>query len=100
MMYILRLKNNLLSENANHLLGRSGGGISGEIGIDIYTSCSSVVKNLPANAGDRRDTDSIPGLGRFSGVGNVNPLQYSCPGTPMDREAWQATVHIVTKSQI
>ena len=72
MMYILRLKNNLLSENANHLLGRSGGGISGETGIDIYTSGRSVVKNLPANAGDRRDTDSIPGLGRFSGVGNVN----------------------------
>ena len=80
--------------------GRSGGRINWEIGIDIYTSGSSMVKNLPANARDRRDTDSIPGLGRFSGVGNVNPIQYSCPGSPVDKEAWQATVHRVTKSQI
>ena len=42
----------------------------------------------------------VVGLGRFSGVGNVNPIQYSCPGSPMDKEAWQATVHRVTKSQI
>ena len=37
-----------------------------------------VVKNLPANAGDTRDLGSIPGSGRFSGVGNGNSLQYSC----------------------
>ena len=48
------------------------------------------VKNLPANAGD---TGSIPGSGRSSGEGNGNPLQYSCLGNPMDRGAWQATVH-------
>ena len=55
-----------------------------------------VVKNLPANAGD---TDSIPGLGRSPGEGNGNPLQYSCLENPMDRGAWQATVHGVAKSQ-
>ena len=37
----------------------------------------SVIKNLPANAGDTRDVSSIPGLGRSPGEGNVNPLQYS-----------------------
>ena len=52
----------------------------------------SVVKNLPANAGDIRDTGSIPALGRSPGEGNGYPLQYSCPGNPMDRGAWQVTV--------
>ena len=42
---------------------------------------------------------SILGLGRFSGEGNGNPLQYSCLENPMDRGAWQAAVHGVTKSQ-
>ena len=58
-----------------------------------------MVKNLPANAGDARDAGSIPGSGRSPGEGNGNPLQYSCLGNPMDRGAWQATVHGVTKSQ-
>ena len=53
------------------------------------------VKNPPANAGDM---GSIPGLGRSSGEGNGNPLLYSCLGNPMDRGAWQATVHGVAKS--
>ena len=44
--------------------------------------------------------DSIPALGRSSGEGNGNPLQYSCLENSMDRGAWQATVHGVTKSQI
>jgi len=44
-----------------------------------------VVKNLPANAGDARDTGSIPESGRSPGVGNGNPLQYSCLENPMDR---------------
>ena len=57
----------------------------------------SVVKNLPANARDIRDADSIPGLGRSPGEGNGNPLQYSYPENPMDRGTWQATVHKVTK---
>ena len=44
------------------------------------------------------DPGSIPGSGRSPGVGNGNPLQYSCPENPMDRGAWRATVHGVTKS--
>ena len=49
------------------------------------------------NAGDRGHLDSIPGSGRSPGVGNGNPLQYSCLENPMDRGAWQATVHGVSK---
>ena len=52
-----------------------------------------VVKNLPANAGDARNTGSIPGSGRSPGLGNGNPLQYSCLENSMDRGAWQATVY-------
>ena len=52
------------------------------LAMDIIFSLSTevvlVVKNLPANAGDAGDTGSIPGLGRYPGVGNGNPLQYSC----------------------
>ena len=55
----------------------------------------SVAKNLPANAGDM---GSIPGSGRPLGVGNGNPLQYACLGSPMDRGAWWATVYGVAKS--
>ena len=43
------------------------------------------------------DMGSIPRLGRFPGEGNGNPLQYSCLAHPMDRGAWRATVHGVTK---
>ena len=57
-----------------------------------------MVKDPPANAGDIRDAVSIPGLGRSPGEGNDNPLQYSCPGNPMDRETWQAVVYRVTNS--
>ena len=53
-------------------------------------------KESAFNAGD---TGSIPGLGRSPGEGNGNPLQYSCLENPMDRGAWRATVHEVTKSQ-
>ena len=59
----------------------------------------SVVKNLPANAGDAGDPGSIPGLGRSPGGGNGNLLWYSCLENTMDRGAWQATVHGVPKSQ-
>ena len=58
-----------------------------------------VVKNLPANAGAIRDSGSIPGSVRSHGEGNGNPLQYSCLENPVDRGAWWATVHRVTKSQ-
>ena len=45
------------------------------------------------------DPGSIPGLGRSPGEGNDNPLQYYCLENPMDRGAWQATVHGVPKSR-
>ena len=57
-----------------------------------------VVKNLPANAGDRRDMGSIPGLGRSPGEGNGNLLYYSCLENRMDRVAWWATVFESAKS--
>ena len=66
-----------------------------------------MLKNLLANAGDARDASSIPGSERFPwsrkwqptpGVGNGSPLQYACLENPMDRSAWQAAVHGVTKS--
>ena len=59
----------------------------------------SVVKNLLTNAGDARDTGSIPGPGRSPGGGNGNPFQYSCLGNTMDRGAWWATVYGFAKSQ-
>ena len=54
----------------------------------------SVGKDTACNAGDM---GLIPGLGRFPGRGNGNPLQYSCLENPMDRRAWQATVHGVAE---
>ena len=57
-----------------------------------------VVKNPLANAGDTRDTGSIPGLGRSPGEGNGNLLQYSCLENPMDGGACWATVQGVAKS--
>ena len=59
-----------------------------------------VVKNPPANAGDAGDTGLITGLGRSPGEGNGNPLQYSCLENPIDRGAWQATVHRVATEHI
>ena len=57
-----------------------------------------MVKNLPPKAVDIKDVDSIPGLGRPPGGGHGNPLQYSCLENPMNREAWQSTIHEVAKS--
>ena len=54
----------------------------------------AAVKSLPASAGD---TGSIPGSGRSPGEGSGSPLQYSCLGNPMDRGAWPAAVHRVTR---
>ena len=59
----------------------------------------SVIKNPPANARDAEDAVLVPGSGRFPGEGNGNPFHYSCLENPMEREAWRATVHGVTKSQ-
>ena len=57
-------------------------------------SRAAPVKNPPS----MQETGSVPGWGRSPGEGNDNPLQYTCLENPMDREAWQATVHGVTKS--
>ena len=48
-----------------------------------------MVKNLLGSAGDARDVGLIPGWGKFPGEGNVNPVQYSCLGSLMDRGAWE-----------
>ena len=72
-----------------------------ELALTIYLWDSQivlVVKNLPANAGDIRDTGSIPGSGRSPRGGHGNPLQYSCLESPMNRWTWWADVHWVTKS--
>ena len=58
-----------------------------------------MVKNPPASAGEARVVDSAPGSGRAPGIGNGNPLQYSCLENSMDREVWWATVHGVAKSR-
>ena len=59
-----------------------------------------MVKNLPANVGDTRDAGSILGLERSPEGGNGNPIQYSCLENSIDRGAWQAIVHRVTKSDM
>ena len=59
-----------------------------------------MVKNLPASAGDGKNSSLITGSGRSPGGEHGNPLQYSCLENPMDRGAWQATDHGVTKSWI
>ena len=58
-----------------------------------------VVRNPPSNVGDVRDKDWIPESGRSPGVGNGNPLQYSCLENPIDRGTLQATVHADAKDQ-
>ena len=60
----------------------------------------SVVKNPLANVGDEGDAHLISESGRSPEEGNSLPLQYSCLENPMDRGAWQATVHRVTKCWI
>ena len=67
--------------------------------IHLASLVAQKVKNLPANAGDTRDTSLIPGFGRSPGEGNGNLLQYSYLESSMDRGAWRATVHGVAKSQ-
>ena len=56
-----------------------------------------VRKNPPANARDTGNKGSIPGLGRYPGEGNDNPLQFSCLENSTDRGAWWATVHAAAK---
>ena len=59
----------------------------------------SVVRHLPANAGDTGDADLIPGSRRSPGEGKGNPLQYSCLENSMDRGVWWVTVHGIAKSR-
>ena len=59
-----------------------------------------MVKNPSANAGDVRDKVSISGSGRSPGGGHGSPLQNSCWENPMDRGAWQDTVHVITESEM
>ena len=58
-----------------------------------------MIKNQPVNAGDVRDADSVPELGRSPGGENDNPLQYSCLDNSMDRELWLANIHGAAKSR-
>ena len=69
--------------------------------LEFHIGASQVLsgKESTCQAGDAGDLGSIPGLGRFPRVGNGNALQYSCLENPMDRGAWQATVHGIAKSQ-
>ena len=59
-----------------------------------------MIKKLPANAGNIGDMGLIPGSKRSPGRGHGNPLQYSCLENPMNRGAWQATVHGVAESDM
>ena len=66
--------------------------------MDIMEMRASQVKNAPAHAGDVRVSGLIPGSGRSPGGGHSNPLQYSCLENPIDRGAWQSTVHEIAES--
>jgi len=57
-----------------------------------------MVKNLTANVGDMKDVGSLPRLGRSSGRGHGNLIQYSCLENPMDRGAWWAMAHRVAQT--
>ena len=66
--------------------------------VSLWTSqVALMVKNLPTNAGDIRDSGSIPGWGRSPGGGHGNPIQYSYLENPMNRGTWWATVHRVER---
>ena len=84
-----------------HILKKASGSWNWDLGLVLETCNMALpwwlrVKEPACNSGD---LDLIPGSERSPGEGNYNLLQYSCPGNPMDREAWQATVHGVTKSK-
>ena len=98
------MRSNMCAQMLLGVTGHFGKPFDGQIlyfsynlAIDSWTlHACSVAKNSPTNTGD---VGLIPGLGRSPEKGNGNLLQYSCLGNPMDRGAWQATVHGVTKSQ-
>ena len=64
----------------------------------VVSEVALVVKNPSANAGDVRDSGSVPESGRSPGGGHGNPRQYSCLENPMKRGTWRATDHRVSKS--
>ena len=70
-----------------------------EVILIFLSQVALVVKDPPANAGRHNRPQFNPWVGKIPGEGNGNPLQYSCLEIPMDRGAWRATVHSVTKSQ-
>ena len=91
LLFISNLKDLLLSCNFDHhFCDKFFGVLPSKWGFPD----GSMVNNQPANVAD---VGSIPGLGRSPGEGNGNPLQYSCLGNPMDRGAWRAIVHGVSK---
>ena len=65
----------------------------------LASQVALVIKNLPGNAENVRDSDVMPGSGRSPGGVHGNPLRYSCLENPMDRRSWWATFYRVTKSQ-
>ena len=71
---------------------------SGNLFAFMASQVELVINNPLASEGDMRDVGSIPGSGRSPGGGHSNPLYYSCLENTMDRGAWQATVHRVTKN--
>ena len=73
----------------NIYFGRRYGGGWASLLAQRASQVALVVKNVPVNSGDTRDKGSIPGSGRFPGVGNGNPLQYYCQENPMGRGAWR-----------
>ena len=66
----------------------------------LASQVALVVKKLPANAGDIRDTGLIPVSGRSPGGGHGNPVKYPCLENSLDRRTWWATVHRVAESWI
>ena len=70
-----------------------------DFSLSLLRQCGSAIRNLPVIAGDAGDRDSIPGSGRYPGVANGNPTQYSCLENPRDRGGRQATARGVAKSQ-
>ena len=83
----------------NKAKGQAEGDLPGSLKQTIMYAypVAQLVKNPPARTGDTRDTSSIPVSERSTGGGNGYPLRYSCLENPMDRGAWWATVHGVTK---
>ena len=67
--------------------------------VEGASQVALVVKNLPAKSGNVRDVGLIPESERCPGGGRGNPLQFSYLENPMDRGAWRATVHGISKSQ-